>query len=160
MGVCAGEDIRHLYSPQRQERRADTRRLRKRRYIFTPRRAEFQKDNPVVTDIKYNNTLLFDVIYNSSTSIIAYSTDFKTTVTKKVTKRITLSAATLWLTSPRRIRAEAPSCSMNTPTKRSRRSWLSTGAQSFCSSAALTRKFMHSPAPINMSPRCLTTALN
>ena len=43
----------------------------------------FKKDNPVVTDIKYDNTLLFDVIYNSSTSIIAYSTDFKTTVTKK-----------------------------------------------------------------------------
>ena len=42
----------------------------------------FGKDNPVVTDIKYDNTLLFDVIYNSSTSIIAYSTDFKTTVSK------------------------------------------------------------------------------
>ena len=42
----------------------------------------FGKDNPVVTDIKYDNTLLFDVIYNSNTSIIAYSTDFKTTVSK------------------------------------------------------------------------------
>ena len=43
MGVRAGEDIRHLDSPQRQERRADTRRLRKRRYIFAPCRAELQK---------------------------------------------------------------------------------------------------------------------
>lgn len=43
MGVRAGEDIRYLDSAQRQERRADTRRLRKRRYIFAPRRAEFQK---------------------------------------------------------------------------------------------------------------------
>lgn len=43
---------------------------------------EFGKDEPVVTDIKYDNTLLFDVIYPSNNKVIAYSTDFKTTVTK------------------------------------------------------------------------------
>lgn len=43
---------------------------------------EFNKDNPVTTDIKYDDTLLFDVIYPSNNKVIAYSTDFKTTVTK------------------------------------------------------------------------------
>ncbi len=43
---------------------------------------EFNKDEPVVTDIKYDDTLLFDVIYPSNNKVIAYSTDFKTTVTK------------------------------------------------------------------------------
>ena len=40
----------------------------------------FNKDEPIETDIKYDDALLFDVIYPSRNTVIAYSTDFKTTV--------------------------------------------------------------------------------